>query len=325
MLRKLLARLWALVKSTAPLSPQDWVTVSISLILAVTLWFIVTLNTQTYTTDFRVPVRLTNFPGEYQLLDEFPAEVQLQATGPGIKLLYEEFSSPDTLVIDYNAYSNKYHFVGHDNLELISKVLKEGVRAIAMTPDSISLRKLPKKTKKVPIRLAMTWNLPVSYRLASPPKLSVDSVLVTGPSDSLARIEYWPTAALLSDLATENMTFRVPLDTMQPFAVVPNEILVEISPEPFTEINLPVPVHATGLPRRTDLYFEPDTVMVRYLVPLAYSDSIDASDFKVEVDYSAINPRSSYVVPRLRSAIPGTEVVGLQPQRVKYLIISRLK
>lgn len=325
MLKKLLARVWTLARSTAPLSPQDWVTVSISLILAVTLWFIVTLNTQTYTTDFQIPVRLVNFPGEFQLLDEFPSHVQLSAEGPGIKLLYEEFDSPDTLIIDYISLSNKQHFVGHDNLDLIGKVLQDGVTPLMMVPDSISLRKLRKDTKKVPIRLAMTWNLPVSYRLASPPRLSFDSVLVTGPIDSLERIEFWPTAALVSPLATQTSTFIIPMDTMHPFAVMPKDVRVEIRPEPFTEIKVPVPVRATGLPRFTELYFEPDTVMLSYLVPLAYTDSIDASDFQVEVDYSTVDARSNYVLPRLVRAIPSVEVVGLQPQRVKYLIISKIK
>lgn len=325
MLRKVLARLWTLVRSSAPMSPQDWVTVSISLILAVTLWFIVTLNTQSYKTDFQIPVRLTNFPGEYQLLEEFPSHVSVSAEGPGIKLLYEEFDATDTLVIDYIAFNNRNHFIGHENLNVIGKLLQDGLQPLAMSPDSISLRKLPKKSKKVPVRLAVTWNLPASFRLASPPRLSVDSVLVTGPSDSLDRITFWPTASVVTQPATKQTNFRIPMDTMEPFAVVPNEIQVEIKPEPFTEIQVPVPVRATGLPRFTELYFEPDTVVLRYLVPLASSDSIDAEDFQVEVDYSAIDARSQHVLPRLVRSIPGVEVVGLQPQRVKYLIITKIK
>jgi YbbR domain-containing protein len=325
MLKSLLARLWSLMRSSAPLSPQDWVTVSISAILAVTLWFIVTLNTQTYTTDIEVPIRLVNFPGEYQLLDDFPRAVKLSVEGPGIKLLYEEYDNPDTLYIDYSSFTNMSHFVGHDNLELVSEFLQEGLKPLSVVPDSISLRKLPKKTKKVPVRLAMTWNLPVSFRLASAPKLSVDSVLVTGPSDSLERITYWPTAALLSAQTAQKTTFTVPMDTLSPYSVFPQEILVEISPEPFTEISVQVPVQAVGLPRFTELYFEPDTLQLRYLVPLAFSDSINARDFAIEVDFGRIDPRSDYVVPQIVRALPFVEVSGLYPQRVKYLVISKIK
>lgn len=296
-----------------------------SFILAVTLWFIVTINTQSYNTDFEVPVRLVNFPGEYQLVEDFPEKVSVQSNGVGIKLLYEVFDRPDTLVLDYLDYQNKTHFVAHQNLHLFDQMMEKGVKTFSVKPDSLSFVKLKKASKKVPVVVAAQWNLPLAYRLTGRIRPEPDSVLVTGPLDSLKQIQSWATMGSLTQLLDGPTTIELAMDTHPPFVVVPPTVSVQLNPEPYTELAFELPLRSLNLPRFTEIHYDPDTVSVRLLVPFRIADSIMASDFSVAVDYRSISPRSDYVVPMLTRSARGIELIGLLPNRVKYLVISKVK
>lgn len=326
MLKRLLAGIIAVVKPSHPFGNRQWVTVSISFVLAVALWFVVTLNTQTYTTDFVVPIRLINFPGGYQLVHDFPQTVQVRVTGQGIKLLYEEFAPEDTLIIDYNSYQHRTHFVGHDNLTVVKTILTDGLTALRVSPDSIPLLKLRKDHKKVPVVAAVKWNMPPSFRLQGPVRIDPDSVIVAGPTDSLARLTEWRTsAAFISPFIDQPMTLRIPLDTLHPYMVSVEEVVVEILPEPFTELALPVPVRAVNLPRFTEVYFEPDSVDVRFLIPLSQADSVLPQLFSVDVDFRNLDDRSPYVLPQVSRSPSIAQLGGINPPMVKYMIISKAK
>jgi YbbR domain-containing protein len=325
MIRKRYARILSWVLSQAPFSRQQWVAVSVSFLLAVTLWFLVTINTQSYTTEIEVPVRLANFPGEYQLVQEFPKSIKLKTTGVGIKLIYEAFDKPDTFLVDFQDFEDRPQFVAHQNLYLFDQILQEGLKTVQVFPDTISFKKLKKASKKVPVVFANQWNLPPTYRITGKILAEPDSVLVTGPLDSLTRIGSWPTMKQLTASLDGPMTLEIPMDTHATFMVVPSKINVKVNPEPYTELNFLLPIRTLNAPRFTDVHFEPDTVNLRVLAPFRLADSIKSNQFSVAVDYNSISTRSDFVVPFLVNSSDLVQVIGFSPDRVRYLIISKLK
>ena len=73
--RQILTRLADSGGKSNKASRTHWITLSISFLLAVVLWFIVALNKQDYETWFNVPVKLVNFPEKYQLTQPFPSSI----------------------------------------------------------------------------------------------------------------------------------------------------------------------------------------------------------------------------------------------------------
>lgn len=325
MIRKRFARIFVWAFAQAPFTRHQWVTVGMSFILAVTLWFLVTINSQTYSTTFKLPIRLANFPGEYQLISDFPTSLDIETSGLGIKLLYEVFDKGDTLTVDYNNFQNSPYFIGTENLRLIEALMEPGLKTLSISPDSVSFAKLRKASKKVPVVLQNNWHLPPSYRLTGIVKPIPDSVLLTGPVDSLALIDSWSSMQFNMPYIEGNTTFDIPLDTHPTFVVVPPKVSVNLNPEPYTEITYMLPVQAGNAPRFKELYFEPDSVALRFLVPFRLADSIQANDFLVQVNYGEIDYRSLYVLPMVAKQPDGIELIGVSPTRLKYLIISKVK
>ncbi|MEM0998529.1 MAG: hypothetical protein AAGN35_15830 [Bacteroidota bacterium] len=323
MLNSLAERLLAWLLPKKKPEKNEWVTAGISFLLAVTLWFLVTMNTQNYSTTFRVPLKLTNFPDSLQLLNEFPPEMEVYTRGVGIDLLYQHWEPEDTVYVDFKEWRQERQFVARENLSSVDQVLKSGITPVGVEPDTIFLDFLRKTNKRVPIELDLVLNLPTSYRLRDEPRADRDSVLVIGPADSLARITSWKTTHYVSDQIRDEQELFIPLDTLHPFQVLPKIVPVRVLPLPYTERTISVPIRRINLPRNKSLRLENDSVRVQFLLPMDDYDRIDASAFRIDADYELIDARSDYLIPQLSAAPASVRIRAIAPRLVRYTVIEK--
>lgn len=302
----------------------QWVAVSVSFVLAVTLWFLVTLNKQSYTTTFIVPVKLINFPNNLQLLNEFPEQVEVTTFGSGIKLFYQGLDpNADTVEVDFESFGESGHFLANQNLRLITAALNQGLSAVAVTPDSISLAFATKSNKKVPVVLDIEWDLPPSYRVA-PGNLSyTDSVLVVGPIDSLQHVRECKTTHFKLPHSSQPQVVFIPLDSLGTMQMLPNPIKLTYSPQPYTERVMRLPVTAVGLPLDARLHLDPDSVEVKLLLPLDQFKAIHPHHLSAEVHFADLDERSPYVIPRVGHLPEEVELVSFSPILLRYMLITQ--
>ncbi|MFN8397728.1 MAG: hypothetical protein U0176_24120 [Bacteroidia bacterium] len=302
----------------------QWVAVGVSFVLAVTLWLLVTLNKQSYTTTFDIPVKLTNFPNNLQLLSEFPKELKVVAFGPGIKLFYERLDpARDTVDIDFEVFRDKGYFTARKNLKLISDALKQGLVAVSSDPDTISLAFAVKSNKKVPVRLDIEWDLPPSYRVQPQDLRFTDSVLVVGPTDSLNQVTECKTIHFRLPRSVEPQTVFVPLQGLGPMQMLPNSIKLQYTPRPYTERIMRLPVSVAQTFSDISLHFEPDSIELKLLVPLERYEALDQMPPLVEVSVDQLSDRSAFVVPTISKVPEDMEIVGFSPVMVRYIMISK--
>jgi YbbR domain-containing protein len=301
---------------------NQWVMVSISFLLAVTLWFLVTMNSQSYSTTFHVPIKLINFPDSLQLLKEFPEELEVDTRGVGIQLLYQKWEPEDTIYLDFNEVRDKRRFVPRANLAQINQVLQSGVSTTRVRPDTISLAFLRKANKRVPIVLDMVLNMPPSYRVTSTLRPDRDSVLIVGPEASLKNIHSWKTVQYVTSPIRSRQVLYVPMDTIPPFTVLPKEVPVTVEPRPYTERVLSVAVNKVNLPRNTLLRLETDSVYLRFLLPMDEYDVINEGSFRFEADFESINQRSDFLIPTLAAFPPSVLIKSFTPRLLRYTIVE---
>ena len=303
---------------------NQWVAVSISFVLTVTLWLLVTLNTRTSSANFSVPIKLANFPSNLQLISEFPKELEIQASGIGIKLLYQSFDPiKDTVQIDFDAFRLAGNFIPEKNLRLINASLQAGLSTIAVSPDTISLRYASKASKKVPVVIDVDFNVPPSFRVSAQKMHYIDSLLVIGPEDSIAKIDHVKTKRIKLPASAEARTVTIPMDSMGTLQTLPSEIELSYEPLPYTEKILLLPVKAIGAPLGVQFRVEPETLKVKVLVPLDDFESINPRNVFAIVKYADIDPRSEFLIPEIRNLPASGEVVSFYPQLFRYLLIIR--
>lgn len=302
----------------------QWVAVSVCFVLAVTLWFLVTLNKQSYTTAFDVPVKLMNFPSNYQLLEDFPSEMRIYATGPGIKLLYQDFDPlGDTVKIDFDDFKGIGFFPTSNNLQIITKSLKPGLTAVGAEPDTIRLRYAEKTSKRVPVKLDLEWDLPASYRIPPQGLSYTDTVSVIGPPDSLKFLSEVKTVHYKLPYRIDAQDIYIPLDSIGALEMLPNQVHLQYTPQPYTEKAMRLPVRVIGVPAGVKVHFDPDTIVVKLLLPLEDFEKVQSGRLSAEVSWQDIDPRSTMVVPRIMHIPAKVEVVDFTPKLLRYLIITQ--
>jgi YbbR domain-containing protein len=293
-------------------------------VLAVTLWIVVTLNTQSYTTAFDLPLKLINFPDSYQLTTEFPSNMKVYARGEGIKLLYQQFDpGADTFAINFEDFGDRGFFYSKENLGLINQSLQPGLQAVWAQPDSILLTYAPKSQKRVPVIADIDVDIPPSYRLAAPISATIDSVQVIGPLDSLKNVRYWKTARIKTPRLVAETEITVPLQRMETFQVSPKEVTVKIRPLPYTEKTMKVPVKISGLPSGTMMHLSPDSISVKLLLPVDDYEHVQEFDVRAEVNYKDVDFRSNYMIPMIAYKPSGVFVASFAPQLLEYVVITK--
>lgn len=302
----------------------QWVAVSVSFVLAVTLWLLVTLNKQSYTTTFDIPVKLTNFPNNLQLLSEFPKELKVVTFGPGIKLFYQGLDPiRDTVEIDFESFRGTGYFTARKNLKLISDALKQGLVAVSSNPDTISLAFAVKSNKKVPVRLDIEWDLPPSYRVQPQDLHFTDTVLVVGPQDSLDQVTECKTIHFRLPRSVEPQSVFIPLQSLGPMQMLPNSIKLQYTPRPYTERVMRLPVTVTQPMSQVQLHFEPDSVEIKLLVPLERFEALDQSSPMAEVAVGQLDERSPFVIPTITNVPEDMELIGFSPLMVRYFMVIK--
>ncbi|MFM2376119.1 MAG: hypothetical protein RLZZ165_1216, partial [Bacteroidota bacterium] len=251
-------------------------------------------------------------------------EVDIVTSGPGIKLFNEQLDPvKDTVEINFELFRNRGYFQASTNLRLFSKYLKNGLSAIAVNPDTISLAFAEEHQKKVPVRLDLEWDLPPSYRVSPSSMRFMDSVHVIGPLDSLERITDVKTVHFKLPYSIEPQTVFIPFDSVGAMQMMPNGVTLSYTPRPFTEKVIRIPVIAKNLPANIHLRFDPDTVEARLLLPLEHFESVHAHTLSAEVDFPSIRERSKFVIPRIRPLPQDAILLAFSPFTIRYVIITR--
>lgn len=324
MVRQFFERLLATFRSAEKTQRNQWVAVSICFVLAVTLWFLVTMNTQTFESTFEVPFKIKNVPTNYQLIGDIPTDVRVEARGRGIDLLSEKWeSNDDTITVDFQTYFRQQYFIASNHLEVLASGIKYDLQPLGMIPDSVPLRYVPKDFKLVPLVLDMELDMPLGYRHSGELKADfTDSVMVVGPKKDLEKISSWKTVRYKTPRFKSSSTFRVGLESRPPLKVKPQKVQVTIDPQLYTEISIDVPVRAINVPPNLTPRFDPVSVQVDLLVLLDRYEAIEGAGIQAVVDFNEIDERSNKVIPRIRRVPPFAELQHFEPILVNYIIIE---
>lgn len=261
---------------------RRWVAVSTCLLIALLLWFFLTMQ-ETYTTTFELPTQVVGLPDDTALVSLPPRTVRVQVSGEGFQLLQLRL---DPSLIPINA-SQEYV-----DLDQVAPELPKGIVLENVSPRIFNLEKERRIVRLVPIRLEGSLETAPTHDLVAPPALEPDSVFVSGARSIVNSLEAWPTAPLDVEGLQDSLLVRVPLsDTLAGLVELSEaETTVRAVAQPFTEATREIDVIVTGVPSSQKVVaLDPSTVRVRYRVPLGqYDRALDAEDFFATVSYDTI-------------------------------------
>jgi hypothetical protein len=201
------------------------------------------------------------------------------------------------------------------------------------SPEKVELRMEAREARLLPIRLVRQLSMAPSYDLLRPPRLSPDSVMVSGAASVIGSLLDWPTVPLIREELRDSFSTVVALsDTLEGLIVgkSPRATLVSIPVAAFTQGERMLDIEVRNMPANVAaVRTEPARIRATYTIPaeqIADERARTAPDFKAVVDYADIlRDSSAATVPVSVQIPPGLDVrnVDLDVRRVEYFIVIK--
>lgn len=172
---------------------KKFITISICLFLSIFTWISAKLSA-TYNERIPLKVNYTNIPSDVVLSSNSLQKIEADIVGSGYSILkYNFFKKDINLDINNLAYlGNNNYILPKSSLNLIDKTLFPDVSLKNIYPDTIKIKMLPLISKKIPVRVQLTVNPRVEYKVKAI-KHFPDSVTLYGSSsllDTISEIKF---------------------------------------------------------------------------------------------------------------------------------------
>ncbi len=301
----------------------------IFLVISTGFWFLNALR-KDYTTTLTYPVKLVNIPANKMLPSDFDDEIRVKVhTGGFVILRYRLSKAFLPLIFDVSQMKTweGAGFAGvfvptKDVRNRIVGQLSQGMQLLEVEPDTLFVPLITRTSRKVPVEFGGTLAFQKQYSQSGPLIITPDSVEVSGLQTLVDSVSVISTIPLeLKQLAD---TFSTTLAVILPegLSVLPRKVSVVVPVEPFTELNLRIPVQVKGLPDSLRIKLFPSEVQVSFHVGVSNFAKINRSLFRAMVDVSPVfsdNPPSRLKV-NLDQIPKEVKSVRFSPIFVEYLL-----
>lgn len=292
-------------------------------VIASGFWMLQTLNYD-YETEFSVPVRLKNVPGNVVLTSGPPDELCITVKDKGVVLLnYMLGKSFYPIQFDFDDYKNQGSHVYIPIAEIEKKMMSQlsaSTKLLAVKPEVVDYIYSKEKAKKIPVRLWGHISAGQRYYIADT-LCTPDSVIIFATQSILDTISAAYTQYLSLSGITDTVRRQVLLSEIKGAKFVPASVNFTFLADIYTEKTLEVSLSGTGFPPDKLLRTFPSKVKVTFQVGLSRFKYIHPEDFALNVSYDELLQSGSdkYRV-KLNRLPAGVSHVRFLPAEVDFLI-----
>lgn len=281
-----------------------------------------------YTNTLTFDINKTNVPEENVVLHDSNAKLSVTLKTHGFKWL-SYYVSPPKIAIDFSkdVTKTKSTFIWNKAKAYMysDQQFGENVELINISPDTLVFKYDVNLVKKIPIVLDTDVSFASGYDLTGNYELKPDSIVVVGPDIIASKVKNIKTETLtLNDVKSNisrNLKLKLPNNTKDlNFSM--SEVEVSATVEKYTEGTLIIPVSVINVPKNMTLNYFPKEVAVVYYTNLKHFKDVDAKDFVVECDFSAISNQQPYLTPKLSKISPLVKSAKINQQRIEYIILE---
>jgi hypothetical protein len=287
--------------------------------IALGLWLMVNLDRE-FNLSMRFELQTGEMSPELALVSPIPTHVNVSISGEGWKLL-NIYGSPPRIPVNL---ANEVV----DMTEQVETVINtyQNINVTRVQPAFITVNLEQRTSKKVPVDLQMDVAFGRQFGFLGEPRITPDSVIVTGAQSVISGISSWPTKVFKRENLREPISTILELETPpEVLGLNFSEVNLIANVTEFTEGELRIPLRIRGLPRGREVTFSPNTITVRYDVPIEeYVSMQNIVPYAAFVDYTDIlRDNSGLIMPSVELIIsaPNIKLKTIQPRTVSYYIV----
>jgi len=270
---------------------SEWATFVWCFAVASVLWVFTALN-EPYTSSITVNAKYINYPKEKVFLKPLPEDFKVVTTAKGWDLMSNYFRrKAESIIIDLNDYAKSDVLITRTLQDKFEQLMPQRITVGEVFPESISLVKDVKGSKKVPVHLIQDFTYKDQYGLGGEIAYTPDSVLVTGPASVVKNIDHVDTDVDILKNLDKITGNEIKLKDPEPKNIFysPDKIAVNIPVYQLAEKKISVPVQAINKSMSDTLKLIPARVSITYQAPVNKFQQIDSTQFQAIVDGSQVD------------------------------------
>jgi len=289
--------------------------------IAMILWLLVNLS-RPFNLTVTLPVDLEGVPAGKALANDVPHEAAVNVNGEGWKLL-RIYNNPPRIKLRPMEGTMNFFDVVREQMNVFA-----GVDVTKVTPASLEIKLENRITKKVPVVANVLVKPNKQFGMVGWPKLTPDSVMVSGATSILQNINSWPTEYKEVKDVDDNINLMLNLKKPdQILAIDPEQVSYQAKVEEFTDGEVKVDIRTSNLPNGQRVSYSPTSITIRYGIPInEYSGAQHVHMFQVYVPYQDIlSDTTGFVAPllALRTDSLHVRIRDYQPHRVAYYTLRQ--
>ena len=208
------------------------------------------------------------------------------------------------------------------NLSSLKKRLFGNLNVLSIRPDTVFFKKTKLESKTVPIKKNITVLCKLGYGITNEGNFR-DSVTVFGTNSLLKTIKYIPTDSVLYENLDKPVEGRVYLQSVyESLRYEIDYVHYSYDIERFTEGEFQLPITVVNVPTGKNVTIFPNQVKVRFQCPLKEYEYLDASQFRVQVDFGKTLDEGALPITLIKMPSQ-VKNVSLLKSSVEYLIIDQ--
>lgn len=296
-----MSRLNDILKSLRPDKTHRLRVIMLCVFAATTFWILNALN-ENYSTTLRYPLEFIYDKEEYIAVENLPEDIHVNVSGLGWNLFRSSVGikvTPVRIVLDEPAEVRKITSATLPGL--ISDQMND-VQLNYVLTDTLNINIDEKVKRSFLVKVdSANISLEENHRITGKIQSSPDSVTLEGPKKKLTSMS---DTFLIQIPKTEiDNAYKevIPIVTEHNDLIKsePPTVNVAFDVKEFLRAQQDIPIDTQSFPEDGVAYIKNNAIPVQYLVRKDRQDELSSDDFKVIVDYNAMNKQDSTVVPKL--------------------------
>lgn len=296
--------------------------------IATIFWLLLALSND-YTTSIIFPINYKNLPGKKVIMNDLPAQIEVQLKTTGFKLISFGLSKTrDSVTVDVSERLQNTS-IQSDLLALptsfflkdFSKELGGEVSISGFKPDSIIFNFSDMMTKRVPVKAIYQVSFDKQFDSVGTVMLNPSEVEVSGPPNLVEDLNYVTTEKLRMDNQNTSIKKNIALEKNRLLTYNVSEVEFNLPVEKYTEGIAEITINPINVSSGYSLKTFPDKVKVRYLVAISNYNKVDASMFDAIVDGGESEMKHTAKLDvQVITKPPFVRVTLLEPEKVDYIL-----
>lgn len=309
---------------------RRYIVFGIFFIISSILWFLIALNRR-YTTVLDYSITYTNIPENKAILNQPAKIMEVEVTAHGFALLKHylhlnldiiQVDVKKLMKQDFNESQPTYYILTKPAQKQLTQNLSSELQVLSIMPDSLVFQFSEVVSKKVKVIPNFTLEFEKQHKQQGELEVIPDSVTVSGPKLMLDTLEQIHTKHLKIDGLNSSTSRNIAIRKIESLQIEPKRVVVNINIEKYTEQILKIPITTINVPKSDSVDLEQKFIDVRFVVGISDFGTIEAQDFKAEVDCKNILDMPDRLNVQLISFPSNIRLIGYTPKNVNYVLIT---